>query len=91
MEKLRDKIIVVIEKEWPVSITEIAKHLGIFKKGMDEKKRKAAVGKITYHVKKLKEEEKIRTKKIGQTVIIWSQDIEKLRVLHEMLRSEKNV
>jgi hypothetical protein len=86
MEKLKDKIMIIIEKEWPVSVTEVAKHLGIFKEGMNEKKRKAAIGKIIYHVKKLKEMEKIRTKKIGQTVIIWPHDIEKLRVLHEMLR-----
>ncbi|NIO44867.1 MAG: hypothetical protein GTN36_04940 [Candidatus Aenigmarchaeota archaeon] len=86
MEKLRDRMMVIIEKEWPVSVTEIARHLGIFKKGMNEKKRKAAVGKIIYHVKKLKEKEEIRTKKIGQTVIIWPREIEKLRVLHEMIR-----
>ncbi len=86
MEKPRDEIMVVIEEHWPVSVTEIAKHLGIFKKGMHEKKRKASVGKILYHIKKLKENEKIRTKKIGQTVIIWPHDIEKLRVVHEMLR-----
>ncbi len=86
MEKLRDRMMVIIEEHWPVSVTEIAKHLGIFKKGMNEKKRKAAIGKIIYHVKRLKEGEKVRTKKIGQTVIIWPHDIEKLRVVHEMLR-----
>ena len=86
MKNLRDRIIFIVEEHWPVSVTEIAKHLGIFKKGMNEKKRKAAIGKIIYHVKKLKEGEKIRTKKIGQTVIIWPHEIEKLRVLHEMLR-----
>jgi predicted transcriptional regulator len=88
MEKLRDEIIMVIDKNWPVSVTEVAEHLGIFKKGMNERKRKAAIGKIIYHVKKLKEMKKIRTKKIGQTVIIWPNDIEKLRVVHEMLREE---
>jgi predicted transcriptional regulator len=86
MEKLRNEIMVVIEKEWPVSITEIAERLGIFKRGMDEKKRKAAVGKIMYHVKKLKDEEDIDTKKIGQTVIIWPNEINKLRFLHEMIK-----
>ena len=86
MEKLRDKIMVIIENEWPVSVTGIAKELGIFKRGMKERKRKAAIGKILYHIKKLKEREKIRTKKIGQTVIIWPHDIEKLRVVHEMLK-----
>ena len=53
---------------------------------MTEKKRKAVIGKVVYHVKKLKEQDKIRIKKIGQTVIIWPHEIEKLRVLHEMLR-----
>lgn len=86
MEKLRDKIVVIIDKGWPVSVTEIAVHLGIFKKGMNEKKRKAAIGKVIYHVKKLKEIEMIRTKKIGKTVIIWPNDIEKLRIVHEMIR-----
>ena len=86
MEKIRDEIMNIIEKEWPVSVTEIAERLGIFKRGMIEKKRKAAVGKIIYHIKKLKEQEKIDTKKIGKTVIIWPFEINKLRVLHEMLR-----
>ena len=86
MEKIRDEIMIIIEREWPVSVTEIAEHLGIFKRGMNEKKRKAAIGRIGYHVKKLKEQEKIDTKKIGQTVIIWPYEINKLRVLHEMLR-----
>ena len=86
MEKIRDNTMKVIENNWPVSVTEIAQHLGIFKKGMSEKKRKAAIGKIIYHIKKLKEEEKIDTKKIGQTVIIWPHEINKLRVLHELIK-----
>lgn len=86
MQKTRDKVMIIIEDHWPVSVTEIARHLEIFKKGMDEKKRKAAIGKISYHIKKLNEKEKIRTKKIGQAVIIWPHDIEKLRVVHEILR-----
>jgi hypothetical protein len=86
MEKLRNEIMAVIEENWPISVTEIARKMGIFKKGMDERKRKASIGKIGYHVKKLKEDERLMTKKIGQTLIIWPTDIEKLRVLHEMMR-----
>jgi DNA-binding Lrp family transcriptional regulator len=86
MKTLDLEILKIIEENWPISVTEIAKKLGIFKKGMDEKKRKASIGKISYHIKKLKDEEKIMTKKIGQTVIIWPTEIEKLRVLHEMMR-----
>jgi len=91
MEKIRDEIMTIVEKEWPVSVTEIAERLGIFKRGMIEKKRKAVIGKIIYHVKKLKDEEKIDTKKIGQTVIIWPFEINKLRFLHDMLTVKKNV
>lgn len=75
-----------IEANWPTSITEISRHLGFFKKGMDEKARKSAVAKISYHVKKLEKMEKIRTKKIGQTVIVWPHEIEKLKVVHELIR-----
>ena len=91
MEKTRNEIMIIIEREWPVSVTEIAEHLGIFKRGMNEKKRKAAIGKIIYHVKKLKEQERIDSKKIGQTVIIWPYEINKLRFLHDMLTVKKNV
>jgi len=83
---LRNKILEIIEKEWPISITQIASQLGFYKRKMNERKRKAVVAKVVYHVKKLKEQEKIRTKKIGQTVIVWSHEIEKLRVLHEMIK-----
>jgi hypothetical protein len=84
--KMGDKIMLVIEDHWPVSVTEISTRLGIFKRGMDEKKRKAAIGKISYHIKKLKDVDKIRIKKIGQTVIIWPHDIEKLRIVHELIK-----
>ena len=83
---LRKKILEVIENEWPVSITQIASQLGFYKRKMDEKKRKAVIGKVVYHVKKLKEGDKVRIKKIGQTVIIWPHEIEKLRVIHEMIK-----
>jgi predicted transcriptional regulator len=86
MKELRDNIIVIIEEKWPVSVTEIAFHLGLFRKGMNEKKRKAAIGKVIYHIKKLKEINKINTKKIGQTVIIWPTEIEKLRVMNELMK-----
>ncbi|MFH1474085.1 MAG: hypothetical protein ABIE55_04320 [Candidatus Aenigmatarchaeota archaeon] len=85
-KQLRNKILEVVEKEWPVSITEIARHLGLYKKSMDERKRKTAVAKVVYHVRKLEKEEKVRTKKIGQTIIIWPLEIEKLRLIHEMIR-----
>jgi hypothetical protein len=86
MATLRNEVLKAIEGNWPVSVTGIAKEMGFFKRGMDEKKRKATIGKISYHVKKLKEKEKIKTKKIGPVLIIWPSEIEKLRVLHELIK-----
>lgn len=63
MKELRSDVTTIIEKNWPVSVTEIAQHLGIFKRGMDERKRKAAIGKVIYHIKKLKEQEKNQNQK----------------------------
>jgi DNA-binding Lrp family transcriptional regulator len=85
-EELRKKILETIEKEWPISITQIAISLGLYKEGLKENKRKAAVAKIIYHVRKMKDDRIVQTKKIGKTVIIWPTEIEKIRVLHEMLK-----
>jgi hypothetical protein len=86
MATLRTDVLKTIEGNWPISVTKIASEMGLFKKGMDEKKRKAAVGKIAYHIKKLKEKEKIKTKKLGPVLIIWPSEIEELRVLHELIK-----
>ena len=83
-KELRTKILEVIEREWPISVTQIAEILGL--RYENERKRKAIIAKIVYHINKLKGEEKVRTKKIGQAVIVWPTDIEKLRVLHELLK-----
>lgn len=83
---LRGKIMETIEKEWPVSVTQIAKHTGLHKEKITEKDRKAIVAKIVYHIKILEKEEKIRVKKIGKTTVTWPTEIEKLRVIHEMLK-----
>lgn len=86
MKPLRNDIMKSIEEYWPISVTEIARRIGILKRGSDEKERKAAIAKIVYHVKKLKENERIKTKKIGKTMIIWPSDIEKLRLIHELIK-----
>lgn len=81
---MKARILEAIEKHWPLSITELAKQIGL--KWNDERQRKAAIAKISYHVRKLKKENKIHTKKIGQSLVVWPMDIEKLRVLHEFMK-----
>jgi len=81
----KNKILELIEKEWPISITQIALNLGIHHSGANENKRKAAVSKIVYHANKLKKEGRIYGKKIGGSQVLWPTNIEKLRILHELL------
>ena len=82
-KNLREEIYEIIEKDWPVHETAIAKKLGM---KIDGKNQKKAVAKINYHIKALEQQEKIMSKKIGRARVIWPHEIEKLRFIHEMLK-----
>ncbi len=77
--KLRDKILKLIEQNWPTHIRELVSDLGHEVNNLNIKK-------FAYHVKQLEKEEKIRTKRIGQALVVWPYDMEKLRVIHELLK-----
>jgi len=81
-EKLRTKILDLIEHNWPTHIKEIVSDLGYEINNL-------SIKKVAYHVKQLEKEEKVRAKRIGQALVVWPYDIEKIRVLHEMLRVRK--
>lgn len=76
----RAQIYKIIEEDWPLHETEIAKKLGL--KG----EQKKVVAAIDYHVKALEKDELIRTKKIGRSRVVWPQEVEKIRFIHEMMR-----
>jgi predicted transcriptional regulator len=46
------------------------------------------IKRIDYHVKQLERFEKVRTKRIGKALIVWPHDIEKLRVIYELVKVE---
>ena len=52
----RGEVYAVIEKDWPVHETEIAKKLGL---KTDKKNQKHSVARVHYHIRALKEQEKI--------------------------------
>ena len=54
MKPLRDDILKTIEEEWPASVTEVARRLGLIKKSSNENVRKAAVAKVAYRNRKNK-------------------------------------
>jgi hypothetical protein len=70
----------VICKEWPVNPLDVAVSLG--EKGSN----KTLSSKYLYHFRKLKQMELIEMKRTGNTYIAWPMDMEKLRIIHEMLK-----
>lgn len=82
-KNLREDVYKIIESDWPIHISGIARKLGLPVDGKDKKK---IVARINYHVKLLKEEEKILTKKIDRALVIWPHDVEKIRFVHEILK-----
>ena len=79
---LREEIYKVIESDWPVHISDIARKLGM----PVDKEPKKVTSRIGYHIKSLKDGERVLTKKIDRALVIWPHDIEKLRFVHEMMR-----
>lgn len=74
------KVFKVIHSKWPINPLEVAEHL------RDKGKVKSLSAKYLYHFRKLAKNELIHMKKIGNTYIAWPTDIEKLRVIHELLK-----
>lgn len=84
MVEIRDKIFGIIISEWPVHATEIADKLGFDVSNKDEQKR--SVAKVKYHIDQLARTGEIRVKKIGQALVCWPKEIEKLRMMHELMK-----
>ena len=80
-KRLRERVLDRIEHNWPTHIKEIVKDLGYEVNNLNIKK-------VAYHVKKLEKEEKVRVKRIGQALVVWPYDIEKLRIIHELLKED---
>jgi predicted transcriptional regulator len=78
-EKLGDKVLQLIDYNWPIHVRELVTNLGL-------ENNNSNIKKVAYHIKKLEYKEKVRTKRIGKALVVWPYDMEKLRFIHEMLR-----
>jgi hypothetical protein len=74
------RVFEIIAKNWPANPLEVAKALN------DKGNEKSLSAKYLYHFKKLYKLKLIRMKKIGNTYIAWPTEIEKLRVMKEILK-----
>jgi hypothetical protein len=76
------KVFKTICSKWPMNPLEVAKELG------ENGKSKTLSAKYLYHFRKLKAIDLIEMKRVGNTYIAWPIDIEKLRLIHELIRVE---
>jgi len=84
-KKLRKEVLRIIHDNWPIHVREVIKLLNWDPYDITN------VSKIRYHFHQLKKEEKIRTKKIGRALVAWPVEMEKLRLIHELLKEEEEV
>ena len=78
---LRQDILERIESNWPTHIKEIIRDLGFEVDNTNIKK-------FSYHIRKLEQAERVRVKRIGRALVTWPTEMEKLRMIHELLKVE---
>ena len=76
---LRAEIFRIIHKNWPVNASGICRHLGI-----DDSV--SNISKVIYHLRKLNGAGEVHLKKVDRALVAWPNEIEKLRIIHEMIR-----
>ena len=78
-KNLRMEILNRIETNWPTHVKELVSDMGF---EVDNNNIK----KFSYHIHELKRQERVRIKKIGNALVVWPADMEKLRFIHELLK-----
>jgi len=77
---LTERVYEIIANNWPIHTTRVCEILNI-------EANSSNISKIKYHFDKLREQEKILTRKIDRALVAWPTEIEKLRVMHELIKS----
>lgn len=75
----------MIKKHWPTHVTQVAEEMGYIAPNSSFEERKAVLAHMKYHFDQLARDDKIKIKKIGQAVVAWPHDMEKMRIIHSML------
>ncbi len=88
LNNLEREIFEFVLENWPTTPLEIAQNFNENVSTREEKKRVST--KYAYYLKKLVERKLIISKKAGNAIIVWPIIVEKYRVIHEILKSEKN-
>lgn len=77
--KIKDQILHIIHRTWPIHASGICKELSMSTTINN-------IAKVSYHLKLLEKDNKIHLKKIDRALVAWPREMEKLRIIHEMLQ-----
>ena len=78
-KELRQSIFNIIHQHWPVHASGICRQLGI-------EASVSNISKVIYHVRKLEKADDVHVKKVDRALVAWPREIERLRVIHELIR-----
>ncbi len=81
-KQLRKAIFDVVQESWPIHVSGICRVLK-FEGNISD------ISKVRYHIYKLKTQRLIHTKKIDRALVAWPVEIDRLRIVHELLRDTK--
>jgi len=80
--KLQQKVFQIIKENWPVHPSGVCRILKI-------EDSVANISKIKYHFDVLRKKGLVRTKKIDRALVAWPAEIEKIRLVHDLLKEEE--
>ncbi|MFO7710354.1 MAG: hypothetical protein R6V53_01165 [Candidatus Woesearchaeota archaeon] len=78
-KRLTNKVLETIIKQWPIHPSGICRHLNI-------EVTASNISKINYHFRVLEEKGFIHTKQIDRAVVAWPAEIDKIRMVHQMIQ-----
>ena len=78
-KKLNIEVYNVIRETWPVHPSDVCRKLNL-------ELNISNISKIKYHFDILRKKNKIKTKKIDRALVGWPSEIEKLRMIHDLMK-----
>ncbi len=81
----RAEVYAVIKRKWPAHVTEVAVEMRLLAAHSSPVEKKRVLAHLKYHFDQLAREGKIKVKKIGMALVAWPTEMERMRVLHDML------
>ncbi|MCJ7450236.1 MAG: hypothetical protein MUP58_00675 [Candidatus Nanohaloarchaeota archaeon QJJ-9] len=83
--ELREEILHLIRKKWPIHVSEVARELDLFPEDGDGDK--SVISKVKYHFDQLARKDQIHVKKIDRALVAWPHEVEKYRTIHDFLET----